>query len=96
MKTPLDENTACRRFRVEGKVQGVWFRESTRRQAVKLGLHGHAINLQDGSVEVLVWGPEEGLEALHRWLHKGPPMARVTCVHAHEAQHPGKKGFRTG
>ena len=96
MKTLSNESHVCRRFRVEGKVQGVWFRESTRRKAVKLGLHGHAINLADGSVEVVAWGPAESLEKLHRWLHKGPPLARVNCVHANPADRPERQGFHTG
>ena len=43
----------CRKFTIEGRVQGVWFRESTRQQAVRMDLTGYAINLPNGSVEVL-------------------------------------------
>ena len=74
------------RFLVGGKVQGVCFRASTREQAVKLGLRGYAKNLPDGRVEVLAEGEQRALDALERWLHVGPPMARVETVERGEAE----------
>lgn len=71
---------ACRLFRIEGRVQGVWFRESTRRAAVPLGITGYAKNLADGSVEVLACGEPAALDRLTEWLKQGPPMAQVTKV----------------
>jgi acylphosphatase len=68
------------RFLVGGKVQGVFFRASAREQALKLGLRGYAKNLPDGRVEVLAEGSATALDALERWLHVGPPMARVESV----------------
>jgi len=68
------------RFLVSGKVQGVFFRASTREQALKLGLLGYAKNLRDGRVEVLAEGEQRALDALERWLHAGPPMAKVEAV----------------
>ena len=73
------------RFLVSGKVQGVFFRASTREQALKLGLRGHAKNLADGRVEVLAEGDAAALDALERWLHVGPPMARVESVERSDA-----------
>lgn len=70
----------CRLFRIEGRVQGVWFRESTRREAVPLGITGHAMNMDDGSVEVLACGEDEALDRLADWLRQGPRMARVSKV----------------
>ncbi|MBS0430848.1 MAG: acylphosphatase [Proteobacteria bacterium] len=70
----------CVRFFVRGRVQGVCFRASTRDEALRLGISGHARNLADGSVEVLACGPDAALEELHRWLHHGPPSARVERV----------------
>ncbi|MEF9978648.1 MAG: acylphosphatase [Thermomonas sp.] len=67
-------------FIVRGKVQGVWFRASTRDAATRLGLDGHARNLADGSVEVLAIGEAEAIDALARWLHVGPPLSRVDAV----------------
>ena len=71
---------AAAQFIVSGKVQGVWFRASTRAQAERLGLCGHARNLVDGSVEVLAIGDADAIDALERWLHVGPPLARVDAV----------------
>ena len=71
---------AAARFIVRGKVQGVWFRAGTRDVAARLGLAGHARNLADGSVEVLAMGDAEAIDALERWLHEGPPLARVDAV----------------
>jgi acylphosphatase len=79
-----------RRFLVTGKVQGVYFRHSTRVEAERLALRGVARNLPDGSVEVIAHGEAQGLEALHRWLQRGPAMARVTGVH--ESGSPAQHG----
>ncbi|MCD9047643.1 acylphosphatase [Luteimonas sp. MHLX1A] len=68
------------RFLVSGRVQGVCFRASTREQMQRLGLHGHARNLDDGRVEVQVDGDAEAVDALAAWLRHGPPMARVDGV----------------
>jgi len=68
------------RFLVGGRVQGVFFRASTREQALKLGLRGHAKNLADGRVEVVAEGDARGIDALERWLQVGPPMAKVESV----------------
>lgn len=68
------------RFLVSGKVQGVWFRASTRDEALRLGLAGHARNLADGRVEVLAIGDPDAVAELERWLHHGPPLARVAEV----------------
>jgi acylphosphatase len=70
----------CVRFIVSGRVQGVFFRASAREEALRLGLTGHARNLADGRVEVLAWGDSAALAELERWLHVGPPLARVTRV----------------
>lgn len=77
--------TASYRFVVTGRVQGVYFRESTREQAQRLGLVGWVCNLADGRVEGVAHGSEAALEALHRWLLLGPPAARVDAVDWHPA-----------
>ncbi len=69
------------RLLVEGRVQGVWFRESTRRMATSLGVNGWVRNLPDGRVEAVAEGPEEQVNKLIEWCHKGPPAAKVTAVH---------------
>lgn len=85
-------------FIVRGTVQGVWFRASTRAQAERLGLRGHARNLADGSVEVVAVGDDAAIAALERWLHEGPPLARVDAVVRvpPPADIAGIAGFTTG
>ena len=70
----------CARFIVNGAVQGVFFRASTRAEAQRLGLCGHARNLANSGVEVLACGDAAALVALAEWLQHGPPLARVTDV----------------
>ena len=70
---------ACR-FIVTGKVQGVFFRASTREQALQLGLRGLARNMTDGRVEVVAAGEPDAIERLEAWLQQGPPLARVEHV----------------
>lgn len=69
-----------RRCYVAGRVQGVFFRASTRSRAQALGVTGHARNLPDGRVEVLACGPEASVRALCEWLRQGPPAAEVYAV----------------
>ncbi len=69
---------------VSGKVQGVWFRQSTKEQADRLGITGWVRNLEDGRVEALLQGEEQNLETLKHWLHRGPSNARVSQVEISE------------
>lgn len=71
---------ACAKFIVSGRVQGVCFRASARMQAQDLALSGYAKNLPNGDVEVLACGSAAALAAFERWLHIGPPAARVAGV----------------
>jgi acylphosphatase len=71
---------AAARFLVGGRVQGVFFRASTREYAVRLGLRGHARNLDDGRVEVVAHGDATALDTLAQWLAHGPPAARVETL----------------
>ena len=83
----------ARRFTIKGRVQGVWFRDSTRKKAESLGLSGHAINLNDGNVEVLACGDEAAIDQLADWLRDGPRMAKVTQVVAEHVAWQDVKGF---
>ena len=86
-----------RRFVVAGRVQGVFFRASTAQEAARLGVRGHAINLADGRVEVLAAGSAAAVAALHGWLQRGPPAARVDSVTEIDAGTSiGPAAFRTG
>ncbi len=83
----------CACFIVRGRVQGVFFRASTREQALKLGVSGYAKNLGNGDVEVLACGSNESLDELQRWLHRGPPSARVESVTRKALPDQNPKGF---
>lgn len=87
--------SGARRFIIKGRVQGVFFRDSTRRVAESLGLTGHAINLADGDVEVLACGATDALDKLESWLQDGPPLSKVTNVLAENIESPEITGFRT-
>jgi acylphosphatase len=65
---------------VRGRVQGVFFRASTQREARRLGLTGWVKNRSDGSVEILAEGEEASIRELHSWAQKGPTAARVDRV----------------
>jgi len=70
--------TRC--FKIIGRVQGVFFRDSTQRKATGLGLTGTAINLADGSVRVIAQGNELEINELLNWLQIGPEMSVVERV----------------
>jgi acylphosphatase len=70
----------ARRCYVSGRVQGVFYRASTRQRAQELGCRGYAHNLPDGRVEVLAVGEPAAVHALVEWLRQGPPAAHVTGV----------------
>jgi len=71
---------------IQGRVQGVWFRESMRREAERLGVTGWVRNAPDGSVEAVVQGPEAAVDMLIAWAHAGPPQARVERIVLTDAQ----------
>lgn len=65
---------------VRGRVQGVYFRAATQREARRLGLTGWVKNRPDGCVEILAEGEEDGLKDLIAWANRGPGAARVERV----------------
>lgn len=67
---------------VEGRVQGVGFRNYAQRKACQLGLSGYVMNLRDGRLRVRAEGARETIDELIRDLQKGPPLARVERVSA--------------
>lgn len=88
--------TVCVRCNVSGRVQGVFFRASTQRQANLLGVTGYARNMPDGSVEVLACGREADVAALKDWLRVGPPAARVEAVVCETVSATAPARFITG
>ena len=69
-----------RRLHITGRVQGVWFRESMRREADALGIAGWVRNRMDGSVEAVVQGSSDAVEKMIAWAKRGPRDARVDRV----------------
>ncbi|MCK4364619.1 MAG: acylphosphatase [Thermoplasmatales archaeon] len=65
---------------ISGRVQGVWFRTSTKQKAEQLGLTGWVRNTSDGSVEAIFEGAEKGIKDMLEWCHCGPPLAKVVNV----------------
>lgn len=72
--------TKQRRLKIIGKVQRVFFRASTQEKARELGLKGWVRNCEDRSVEALIAGDPDAVDALIKWAEQGPPMARVEEV----------------
>ena len=87
---PLPETDyTTRHFIIDGRVQGVGFRWSMCYEAEKLELTGWVRNRSDGTVEALVHGKRQQVNALTVWIHRGPPGARVTAVEMHAAETAG-------
>jgi acylphosphatase len=79
---------------VHGQVQGVFFRETTRREAQKLGLSGWVRNQADGTVETEFQGEKDTVEELLKWLLQGSAMSHVTRVDSRETDPvSGESGF---
>ena len=83
----------AKQYRVVGRVQGVFFRASTRDEARRLRLAGWVANHPDGSVAAYACGDPTALESFERWLRHGPPHARVTDVTAVDAPVGELQGF---
>ena len=73
-----------RRLVIRGRVQGVWFRESMRLEAERLGVTGWVRNRADGSVEAVVQGAPQSVAAIVRWAGRGPEAAEVDAVEVSE------------
>lgn len=81
------------RVRVHGRVQGVWFRDSTRREAARHGVSGWVRNCPDGTVEALFEGPPDAVDAMVAWSRRGPSRAEVTGVDVDDAPAEGRDRF---
>ena len=70
----------CLHYFISGLVQGVFYRDSTRKKAQALDITGWVKNLPDGRVELIACGEQNQLKALEKWLWEGPPKAKVSDV----------------
>ena len=86
--------SARRRVLITGRVQGVYFRQSTLQEAASLGVAGWVRNLPDGRVEAVFEGPPALVDAAVAWCRTGPPRAAVDSVDVIEEQPEGLAGFR--
>jgi acylphosphatase len=77
---------------VQGLVQGVWFRQSTKDEAVRLGVFGWVRNLPDGNVEAVFEGEKKKVEEIVGWCHRGPSGAHVTKVDISWERYRGEFG----
>jgi len=89
----MSNDVIARRVVVHGRVQGVFFRDSCRRQAERSRVTGWVRNEPDGSVGALFEGPPEAVEAMVAWCHEGPPRAGVVRVEVSEVGPTGSRAF---
>jgi len=82
-----------RRVVVSGRVQGVAFRASARREARAAGVAGFVRNLADGRVEAVLEGEPEAVAVVLAWCREGPSHARVDRVETHDEAPEGLSGF---
>jgi acylphosphatase len=99
--TPLDPGRGCVvaddivrvRAVIHGRVQGVWFRQSTAERAQALGVTGWVRNLADGGVEAVFEGPESAVGEAVAFVRQGPPRAEVTTCEVTWEQPRSESGF---
>ncbi len=80
------------RIKVNGDVQGVFYRYYAKREAKRVGINGWVRNIEDGSVEALIEGEDEAVKNFIRWSSKGSPMATVEDVETSEENYTGELG----
>jgi acylphosphatase len=82
------------RIIISGKVQGVYYRQSTREKSMQLGISGIVKNLTNGSVEVIASGTSDQLNNLVEWCKQGPPKAVVSSIESEELPYQSFDGFK--
>lgn len=82
-----------RHVTVSGRVQGVFFREACRRQALSCGVSGWVRNRHDGTVEAVLEGEQAAVERVLAWMRTGPPHATVDDLEIRPAEPAGERGF---
>jgi acylphosphatase len=83
-----------RRVIVDGRVQGVFFRDSCQRMAASAGVSGYVCNRNDGRVEAAFEGEPEAVDRMVAWCRQGPRRADVTNIEVIEEEPTGETGFR--
>jgi acylphosphatase len=90
---PAEEEVVRAHVVVQGRVQGVFFRDETQRRARSLGLAGRVANRPDGTVEATFEGRRDAVESMVRWCGRGPSGARVEKVQVAWEDPRGETGF---
>lgn len=78
---------------ISGRVQGVFFRDSTREKARELGVNGWVRNARDGRVEAVFEGDEDKVSKMLEWCHEGPASAKVDSVEVSKEEPLDEEGF---
>jgi acylphosphatase len=89
----MSNDVVARRVVVHGRVQGVFFRDTCRREAARHGVTGWVRNEPDGTVGALFEGSRDAVEAMLAWCHDGPPRAHVDRVEVTEESPGGMRAF---
>ena len=89
----MAEAPVRRRVRASGRVQGVFFRDSTRREAARHGVAGWARNCPDGTVEAVFEGLPDAVEAMVAFVRSGPGHASVSELDVSHEEPEGLSGF---
>jgi acylphosphatase len=89
----MSETTVRRRVRASGRVQGVFFRDSVRREAARQGVAGWAMNRSDGTAEAVFEGPEDAVDAMVEFVRRGPGHAEISSVDVSDEPPEGLGGF---
>ena len=93
----MAETKKTARSIIHGRVQGVFFRDTARQVARRLNIKGSAVNLSDGTVEVIAEGSASAVKQFQSWLAIGPDMATVIKVETVDLEsHMGFKDFKIG
>jgi acylphosphatase len=90
----MSNEAVRRRVIVRGRVQGVWFRDSTRQRAEAHGVSGWVRNRSDGAVEALLEGPPDAVDRVIRFLETGPSRADVQQTEVQDEPPEGLTGFQ--
>ena len=85
-----------RRVLISGRVQGVFFRDGVRREAIAAGVTGSARNLSDGRVEVVLEGNSAAVDRVVAWCRTGSPSAEVVDIEIASEPVVGRSGFAVG
>jgi acylphosphatase len=89
----MGDEAVRRRVRAHGRVQGVFFRDSVRREAARQGVAGWARNCSDGTAETVFEGPADAVEAMVAFVRGGPGHAEVSDVEVSDEAVEGLSGF---